>query len=102
MGSIDYTENKERTFTGMDREAGTMGNAGAVCGGGGPVNERDAERIWREVSLESLFCLLSNQTDHRKNTGGGYRNAFCFIETVGLLENGCGGEGETVGDYSNA
>ncbi len=63
------------------------------------MKSRDSEDISlkREVSLESLFCLLSNQTDHRKNTGGGYRNAFCFIETVGLLENGCGGEGETVG-----
>ncbi len=49
------------------------------------------------VVRESLFCLLSNQADYHKNIGGGYRNDFCFIETVGLLENGCCGEGETVG-----
>ena len=36
---------------------------------------------------ESPFCLLSNQADYHKNIGGGYRNAFCFIEIVGLLEN---------------
>ncbi len=49
------------------------------------------------VVRESLFCLLSNQADYLKNIGGGYTNTFYFIETVGLLENGCGGEGETVG-----
>lgn len=37
---------------------------------------------------ESLFCLLSNQADYHKDIGGGYRNTFCLIETVGLLENG--------------
>lgn len=68
------------------------------------MKSRDSEDISlkREVSLESLFCLLSNQTDHRKNTGGGYRNAFCFIETVGLLENSCGGEGEWSGMLETA
>lgn len=43
---------------------------------------------------ESLFCLCSNQADHRKNTGGGYRNTFCFIECTGLLENEVCVEGE--------
>ena len=58
------------------------------------MKSRDSEDISlkREVSLESLFCLLSNQVDHRKNSGGGYRNAFCLIEAIDLLENGCSGE----------
>jgi len=30
--------------------------------------------------------LLSNQAVHCKNTSGGYRNGFCLIETVGLLD----------------
>lgn len=63
------------------------------------MKSRDSEDIAlkREVSLESLFCLLSNQTDHRKNTGGGYRNAFYLIETVGLLEKCNYEEGEWSG-----
>lgn len=80
MGSIDYTENKERTFTGMDREAGTMGNAGAVCGGGGPVNERDAERIWREVSLESKQEEPRLMKRLRENYG--YVSGLCLLYGV--------------------
>ena len=80
MGSIDYTENKERTFTGMDREAGTMGNAGAVCGGGGPVNERDAERIWREVSLESK--QEEPRLTKRLRENYGYVSGLCLLYGV--------------------
>lgn len=80
MGSIDYTEKKERTFTGMDREAGTMGNAGAVCGGGGPVNERDAERIWREVSLESKQEEPRLMKRLRENYG--YVSGLCLLYGV--------------------
>ncbi len=51
----------------------------------------------RAVSGNPFFCLLSNKADHCKNTGGDYRNAFCFIETIGLLENGVCREGEWAG-----
>lgn len=80
MGSIDYTEKKERTFTGMDREARAMGNAGAVCGGGGPVNERDAERIWREVSLESKQEEPRLMKRLRENYG--YVSGLCLLYGV--------------------
>ena len=49
------------------------------------------------MSGNSFFCLLSNQADYHKTIGGGYRNTFCLIETVGLLENGSYGEGEWSG-----
>ena len=60
------------------------------------MKSRDSEDIAlkREVSFESLFCLLSIQADYRQTTGGGCRNAFCLIETVGLLENLSKGKGE--------
>lgn len=46
---------------------------------------------------ESLFYLLSNQADYRKKIGRGYKNTFCLIEAVGLLENCNYGEGEWSG-----
>ena len=81
------------------------------------MKSRDSENIALAVLKENIrfvlngeiedkaagsFCLLSNQTDHRKNTGGGYRNAFCFIETVGLFENGSYEEGEWSGMLETA
>ena len=53
MDKKDNSDSKERTFTGTLGGSGTMENTGAAGGGGGCEKERDAERIWRELSMES-------------------------------------------------
>lgn len=51
--SMDYINKNERAFAEIDRKTEVMGNAGAACGADCSVNERNAERMWRELSVES-------------------------------------------------
>ncbi len=80
MDKKDNSDSKERTFTGTLGGSGTMENTGAAGGGGGFEKERDAERIWRELSMESRQEEPRLMKRLRENYG--YVSGLCLLYGV--------------------